>query len=200
MFTHEFKPFSISNCGVLIMPELKLDHWCSCRFNGRLSRKLSFIKWAHYLYYHCIFPYVAALTMTRLKTNYYNKSLLKHNISFFMAIGPRLRPGRQIEQRSNTKVNVWKAQHFNSIKKWSNEVCSSQGANRIVSSCGVWQQKEVRSTTVKVDAGTWMLAGSNTEWWAAAGRWRAERARIVFVTADLKSQRSRSQTRGNLLL
>lgn len=78
-------------------------------------------------------------------------------------------------------------------------MCSSQGANRVASSCGVWQQKEVRSTTVKVDAGTWMLAGSNTEWWAAAGRWRAERTRIVFATADLKSEWRRSQTRGNLL-
>lgn len=78
-------------------------------------------------------------------------------------------------------------------------MCGSQGANRVASSCGVWQQKEVRSTTVKVDAGKWMLAGSNTEWWAAPGRWKAERTRIVFATADLKSKWNRSQTRGNLL-
>lgn len=98
MSTHESKPFSISNCGELIMPELKMDHWCSCRFNESLSRKSLFIKWAHYLYYHCIFPYVAALTMTRLQTNYYNKSLLKQDVSFFMAIGPLFRARRQIEQ------------------------------------------------------------------------------------------------------
>lgn len=34
----------ISNCGVLIKPELKIDHWCSCKFNVRLSKKSLFIK------------------------------------------------------------------------------------------------------------------------------------------------------------
>lgn len=42
--------------------------------------------------------------MTRLKNNYYNKSLLKHNISFFMATGPRVRAGRQIEQDQTPKL------------------------------------------------------------------------------------------------
>lgn len=88
------------------MPELKMDHWCSCWFNERLSEKPLFIKWAYYLYYLCIFPYVAALTMTRLQTNYYNKSLLKQDVSFFMAIGPLFGARRQTEQSSNTQVNV----------------------------------------------------------------------------------------------
>lgn len=75
----ECLPFSISNCGVLIM---KTDHWCSCWFNERPGEKSLFIKGAYYLYYRCIFPYVATLTMTRLQTNYYNKSLLKQDVSF----------------------------------------------------------------------------------------------------------------------
>lgn len=86
------------------MFELKTDHWGSCWFNKRLSKTSLFMKSSHYLYYHCIFPYVASLALTRLQTNYYDKSLLKQVVSFFMAEGLLSKAECHTEHRSNMQL------------------------------------------------------------------------------------------------
>ncbi len=61
--TLQSKPFSISNCGTLTVSATRTTG-VPTRFNERLGRMSVFIKEAYYHYYHCVFPYVAALAMT----------------------------------------------------------------------------------------------------------------------------------------